>query len=62
LYTNDLDTKQFSGASSHDKPQPDTSFTDLISVGLFEQQPAAELALFLYALPLRYHSSELTEM
>ncbi|KAH8751304.1 binuclear zinc transcription factor [Diaporthe sp. PMI_573] len=47
LYTNDLDTTQFSGASSHDKPQPDTSFTDLISVGLFEQQPAAELALFL---------------
>lgn len=63
FFTNKFHTTQSSdGSHSHDQPQLDTSFTGLVSAGMFEQQPPIELALYLYDVFTRYHSLELTEM
>lgn len=62
MFTNERHTTQPSGAAhGQNQPQPDISSSDLVSVGLFEQQPAPELALFLYGLSVRYHSLNLTK-
>lgn len=57
MFTNELYTTPSSGATlSQDQSHPNTPFTDLVSVGLFEQLPAPELVLFLYGFSLVYHS------
>lgn len=57
MFTNELYTTPSSGATlNQDQPHPNTPFTDLVSVELFEQLPAPELFLFLYGISLVYHS------
>lgn len=42
--------------------QPDAPFTELVSVGLFEQQPEPELALFLCVVYLIRYPSKLMKI
>ena len=63
LFTDQPYTAQSSGPTpSYDQPDPNTSFTNLISAGLFEQQPAQEMILFLYGLSQYCHPSRLTDI